>query len=582
MAFLEKFPAPIRSAIDASRKHFYAAAIFSALMNVLYLAPTIYMMQVYDRVVPTGGTTTLAWLTLFLGIALGTMALLENVRSRILAMASLKLNDELANRILSRLVSSDKTQGSGQSMREFDTLRQTITGPAVAAMFDAPWTPIYFIVAFLIHPLLGATILAGGLILIFLAVLNERTSRESGKEALKANALAYSAQEALTGQVELVGALGIRKAMVGRLEKVRAQGLRTSTNAQFTGMRFNSMIKFVRMFMQSLSLGIGALLAIKGMISAGTIIAASVLLSRALQPIEQLVGSWGQIIAARRSLDVLGEVLGGEDRAERGFHALPVPAGRIQAAGITYQNAKQDAYILRNVTIALEPGKATALIGHSGAGKSTLARIIANCIRPHVGEVRIDDANYGDWDPDDLACHIGYMPQQCDLLPGTLAENISRFGMLRGESADDVAENVIAAAKLAGVHEMILRFPNAYDAVVGDPAFGMSGGQRQRIALARALYGNPKLLVLDEPNSALDSEGEAALIWAIKAATVKGAATLVVSHQPQIVNACDNLVIMRNGAIEHHGPKDTILEQLRQENARNNVMAMKRESGANV
>ncbi len=582
MAILDRFPAPVRSAVEASRKHFYAAAIFSALMNVLYLAPTIYMMQVYDRVVPTGGTATLAWLTLFLGIALGTMAILENVRSRILAMASLKLNDELANRILSRLVASDKTQGTGQAMREFDTLRQTITGPAVTAMFDVPWTPIYFIVAFVIHPLLGATIMVGGLILAVLAVLNERTSRESGKEALKANSMAYSAQEALTGQVELVGALGIRKAMVGRLEKLRAQGLLKSTSAQFTGLRYNSMIKFVRMFMQSLALGVGALLAINGMISAGTIIAASVLLSRALQPIEQLVGSWTQIIAARRSLDVLGEVLGGEDRSERGYHTLPVPAGRVHAAGVTYQNAKQDAYILRNVSIALEPGKATALIGHSGAGKSTLARIIANCMRPHVGEVRIDDANYGDWDPDDLACHIGYMPQQSDLLPGNLAENISRFAVLRGEDPEAVGEKVIAAAKLAGVHEMILRFPNAYDAIIGDPAFGMSGGQRQRIALARALYGSPKLLVLDEPNSALDAEGEAALIWAIKAATAKGAATLVVSHQPQIVNACDNLAIMRNGAIEHHGPKDVILSKLRDENARNNVLAMKRESGANV
>jgi ATP-binding cassette subfamily C protein len=232
--------------------------------------------------------------------------------------------------------------------------------------------------------------------------------------------------------------------------------------------------------------------------------------------------------------------------------------------------------------VALEPGKATALIGHSGAGKSTLARILANCIRPHVGEVRIDDANYTDWNPDELACHIGYMPQQCDLLPGTLAENISRFAVLRGEDPEAVGELVIAAAKLAGVHEMILRFPNAYDAVVGDPAFGMSGGQRQRIALARALYDSPKLLVLDEPNSALDAEGEAALIWAIKAATTKGTAALVVSHQPQIVNACDNLAIMRNGAIEHHGPKDTILELLREENVRNNVLAMKRESGANV
>ncbi|MEQ1497635.1 MAG: type I secretion system permease/ATPase [Novosphingobium sp.] len=569
----------MRGAFAACRSHFYAAIGFSALISLLNLAPTIYMMQVYDRVVPTGGVTTLVWITVILGIALGTLAALDNVRARLMAAASLKLNEELSGRIMAKLVSAQRSASTGQAMREFDTLRQTLTGPAVTAMFDAPWTPIYFIVAFLIHPLLGLMIVIGSAILIALAVLNERNSRAHSKVGMQASAAAYQAQEALSSQAELIGVLGLRKAMVKRQQVARTKGLHAAADAQRGGLTYSGLIKFTRMLMQSLALGLGAVLAINGMISSGTIIAASVLLSRALQPVEQLVGTWSQIQSARQALETLGQLLGAAGTEDREYHRLPEPTGHLLLAGITMHNAKQDAFILRSVSLELKPGEVVGMVGHSGAGKSTLMRIAAGALTPHVGEVRIDGANFTDWEPDALANHIGYMPQASALLPGTIAENISRFAALRGENPDEVADRVIEAGKLTGVHEMILRFPGGYDAKVGEDGFGLSGGQLQRIALARALYGAPKVVVLDEPNAALDSEGERALLWAISNAKARGAAVLVAAHQGQIINSCDRLVVLRNGAIEHQGTSAEVIGALREEAARGNVLAMQRDAG---
>lgn len=583
MALIDRYPIAMRAAYSACRPQLVAAAGFSALINLLYLAPTIYMMQVYDRVVPTGGVVTLVWLTVVLGLALATLSALDNVRARLMGLTSLKLNDELSGKILAQLVSARKSETAGQAMREFDVLRQTVTGPATSALFDAPWTPIYFIVAFLIHPLLGLMILVGGLILVALAVLNERNSRERGREAMRANAAAYAALDTVRLQAELIGALGARKAMVERQQAARAKGLLATSQTLSEGLKYNSLIKFARMFMQSLALGLGAVLAINGLISAGTIIGASVLLSRALQPVEQLVGSWSQIVAARQALESLRALLEGANEAPREYHPLPEPSGHIRASGITLKVPGAEGFILDDVSLELKPGEVCGLIGPSGAGKSTLARIVAGAIAPDKGEVRIDGAHYGDWEPDALALHLGYMPQDSALLPGTIAENISRFAVQRGEPTDAVGAKVIEAAQLAGVHQMVLQFPGGYAARVGDTSSGLSGGQRQRIALARALYGNPKLLVLDEPNSALDGEGEKALLWAIGQAKARGAAVLLVAHQAHILNAAQKLVVMRGGRIERQGPTRQVIAALREEAERNNVLAMKREGGgANV
>ena len=578
MGLFDRIPPTMRGAFLACKSHFRAAVGFSALISLLYLAPTIYMMQVYDRVVPTGGITTLIWITLILALALCTLSALDNVRARLMSAASLKLNEELSGRIMAQLVSTQRSAGTGQAMREFDILRQTITGPAITALFDAPWTPIYFLVAFMIHPLLGLMIVVAGAILVILAVLNERNSRSHGMAGMRATAAAYQAQDLLAANAELIAGLGIRRAMVRRQQQARAEGLHQAAIAQQSSQTYSGLIKFTRMLMQSLALGAGAILAVNGMISSGTIIAASVLLSRALQPVEQMVGTWSQIQAARMALESLSKLLEDSDES-REFHPLPEPSGQLLFSGISVHNPQRDALILSNVNFELKPGTITGLVGHSGAGKSTLLRIAAGVLAPHAGEVRIDGAHYADWEPDSLAVHIGYVPQTIMLLPGTMAENISRFGLLRDEATEQVAERVVEAAKLAGVHEMILRFPGGYAAKFGENGFGLSGGQLQRIALARALYGSPKVLLFDEPNASLDAEGERALLWAINNAKSRGATILIAAHQGQVINMADRLIVMRNGAIERQGTKEKVIAALRNAAQQDNIRMMNREAG---
>jgi PrtD family type I secretion system ABC transporter len=576
-------PAPMAEAIAKCSGFFASASLFSALINLLYLAPTLYMMQVYDRVVPTGGVLTLLWLTVIIALAVGTLTTLDNIRSRLMMRAALRLDLELSGSILDRLVArtmrSNEPTNTAAAMREFDSLRQAMTGPATMAAFDVPWTPIYIIAAFAIHPVLGLLICGGGAVLITLAVINERTARERSKQSHQANAAAYAAQELLTTKAEVIRALGMRRAIVARQKAARSEGLSIVTTTQLSTTRYSALVKFVRMFLQSLSLGAGAFLAIKGQISVGTIIAASVLLSRALQPIEQLVGSWPVINQSRNALATLKTLFEQTEADDATRLLLPDPKGHIEANGLTLRNPQGTAFILHGVSFSLNPGEIVGLIGHSGAGKSTVTRILAGAIRPDAGEVRIDGATFDDWDPERIAKHIGYLPQDCALLPGTIVENISRFDPDVVDKSEDVAVRVVQAAQMAGIHDLILRMPDGYGTQLGGSAFALSGGQAQRIALARALYGNPKILILDEPSSALDAEGEQALVRAIEAAKLHGAAILMVAHRSFILNNADRLVVMANGGVEHQGPRQDVIETLRDAAPRQNVVNLKR-SGA--
>jgi ATP-binding cassette subfamily C protein len=538
------------------------------------------MMQVYDRVVPTGGILTLFWLTVIVALAVGTLTALDNIRSRLMMRAALRLDQILSGTILNRLVARETKAGTeplvGQPMRDFDTIRQVMTGPAAMAAFDVPWTPIYLIAAFLIHPALALLILCGGFVLITLAIINERAMREQGKKGHQANAAAYAAQDVMTSRSEIIRALGMRRAIVARQKSLRHDGLAATVLAQLSTTRYTVMVKFVRMFLQSLSLGMGAFLAIRGSISVGTIIAASVLLSRALQPIEQLVGSWPAILQSRTALASLKNLFDKTDGDDRKPPLLPDPIGRIEANSLSLRNPQGNAFIVRGISFVMEPGQITGLIGHSGAGKSTVARIMAGAIAPDVGEVRIDGATFADWDTERLAQHIGYLPQDCALLPGTILDNISRFSVDLGEDRDECARRVVRAAQIAGIHELILQMPDGYGTKIGGPAFALSGGQAQRIALARALYGDPKILILDEPSAALDAEGEQALIRAIDAAKLRGASVLMIAHRSFVLNNADRLVVMAGGAIEHQGPRQDVLETLRAVAANQNVVNMRR------
>jgi PrtD family type I secretion system ABC transporter len=570
-------PVPVSRALDACRPHLVAAAFFSALINILYLAPTIYMMQVYDRVVPTGGIITLVWITAVLALAIGTLTALEATRSRILMRVSLRLNRLLSGEILDRLMSRAKMKqgepSSAQALREFDTIRQTIGGPAAAAVFDAPWTPLYLLVAFLIHPILGLLIIGAGIILITLALVNEKHTSSRSAKAHQATSAAYAAHSATVSEAEAIRALGMRRAMVSRQITQRAEGLEASNQVQVLGLRYNTLVKFIRMFMQSLALGAGAWLAVTGQISVGAIIAASVLLSRALQPIEQLVGSWPTIMQARNALGTVRRLYAATDSVDATRTTLPTPKGhleleRIVVKGPPSQGGGGADLILRNVSFAIQPGEVLGVIGPSGSGKSTLARIAAGAITPDAGEVRVDGANIADWDPEGLAAHVGYLPQNMSLLPGTIAENISRFATVTATDRAEVDREVIEAAKLSGAHEMILGLPNGYDTVIKANGFELSAGQGQRVALARALYGSPRVFILDEPNSALDQDGEKALDNAVRTMVSRGAAVMIVAHRTAVLNNADKLVVMNQGAVAQYGPRQDVVEELRKSAAR--------------
>ena len=561
MKFLDApLPPPLAAALRACRPHLMAAAVFSALINLLLLAPTIYMMQVYDRVVPTEGRLTLLYLTLVVAFALGTQTALESVRSRLLALAGLRLDRLLAGGILQKLMSAMAPGSSAQGMREFDIVRQALSGPVAVAAFDIPWTPIYVLVAFLIHPALGVMTVAGGALLVTLAVLNERATRARAREAFVAQNQAYASQEAAAVNGEVVRALGMRGALRERQLADRRNGLDLAAKAQFTGGGYSAATKFTRMFLQSAALGLGAWLAVEKQISAGSIIAASVLMSRALQPIEQLVGSWAVVGQARGALNNLIKLF-----PERGLEIegtqLPAPTGALALEQVAVRTP-EGAVLLRGVSLRLTPGEILGVIGPSGAGKTTLARVAAGAIRPDMGAVRLDGASLADWDGDRLGRYIGYVPQDSALLAGSIKDNISRFAIWSGADPAIVDADVVAAAQAAGVHELILRLSKGYDTVLGAGGRGLSAGQAQRVALARALYREPPLLILDEPNSALDADGEMALNGAILAAKTRGAAILIVAHRTGILNIADRLLVLRDGQVEMLGPRGEVIAKM--------------------
>lgn len=554
---------PLANALRACRVHFVWAAVFSALVNLLYLTPTIYMMQVYDRVVPTGGITTLVLVTAVAMFALGSLAALDWLRGRLLLRAGLRLDRLLADKILGRVVDMREKSPNSQVLREFDNVRSALTGSGMLAAFDAPFTPLYLFFCFMLHPAIGVLTLVGGLLLIVLAVLNERDSRARLKNSMTASNAAYAAQEAVAAQSEVVRALGMRQASIARQIDQRRTATTRAADAQLTGGRYSGAIKFLRLALQSLSLGLAALLAVKGQISPGSIIAASVLLSRSVAPVELLVSAWPSLVQARASWKNLTDLFENTEGVDRPRTALPAPAGKLSAEGITVRFPDTDAPQLKNVSLVLAPGQTLGVVGASGSGKTTLARVLAGAMKPTSGVVRLDSADYELRDGDDLARFVGYLPQTPSLFAGSIKDNISRFAAATGAAPGEIDRKAVAAAQAAGAHEMILKLPKGYDTILGPYGGGVSAGQAQRIALARALYDDPVLLVLDEPNSNLDQDGETALMSAILAAAARGAAVVIVAHRAGVLARVDHLLMLRDGAVHAQGPRETVLEALR-------------------
>ena len=555
-----ELPAVLADALRDCRQHFIAAAVFSLLINILYLAPTLYMLQVYDRVVPTAGTTTLFFVTLALAFALLTLSSLDMVRNRLLIRASQRIDALIAPRILHQVMAAD-SGAAGQAMRDFDSIRGMIATPAIAAIFDVPWTPVFLLVAFMLHFWIGILAILASVTLITLAWLNQRATQRKMEIATTALASAHNSQQAAATHATTVKGLGMTGAMVERQLEHRRIALTNMISAQFAGGRLTASSRFFRLFIQSIALGVGALLAIDGKISSGAIIASSVLLSRALQPIESIIGAWSSLAAARAATERLSHALEKVDD-QRIYTSLPQPKGELKVEEVGVRG-REGRPILVGVSFTAEPGQILGIIGPSGSGKTTLGKILVGAMQPTIGTVRIDGAKLTDWDQDQLGKYFGYMPQESSLFEGTIKENIARFEEAAdSEEAKRIDQAVISAAKEAGIHELILQLPKGYDTPLGLMGFGLSAGQSQRVALARALYGEPRLLVLDEPNAFLDQSGEAALIQAIAKARARGATVIVIAHRRGVLSAVDRLLVLEDGRPKILGPANEVVARL--------------------
>jgi PrtD family type I secretion system ABC transporter len=555
-----QLPRVMSDALADCREHFVAAAVFSLLINLLYLAPTLYMLQVYDRVVPTGGKTTLLFITLALAMALLSLSALDMVRNRLLVRASQRIDALLAPRILRQMMATDSA-AAGQAMRDFDSVRSALSSPVIAALFDAPWTPVFLLVAFMLHFWIGILAVVAAIILVSLAWFNQRSTSSRMELATSSMAAAHNSQQAAAVHGTTIKGLGMTDAMVERQLDHRRLGLSNLIHAQLAGSRLTASSRFLRLFVQSAALGLGALLAIDGKISAGAIIAASVLLSRALQPIESIIGAWSSLASARSALHRLSRAFEsiGEQRI---YTTLPAPAGLLDAEEIGVRG-RDGRPVLMGLTFRAAPGQVLGIIGPSGSGKTTLGKILVGALQPTVGVVRLDGARLTDWDQDQLGRHLGYMPQEPSLFEGTIKENIARFSRPSSDAeARDIDDAAVKAAKEAGVHEMILQLPEGYDTRLGLMGAGLSAGQAQRVALARALYGEPRLLVLDEPNAFLDTGGEMALLAALGAARARGATVIIIAHRRGVLEAADRLLVLEEGRPKMIGPAKEVVARL--------------------
>ncbi|MCK1351446.1 type I secretion system permease/ATPase [Bradyrhizobium sp. CW7] len=542
--------------LQSCRGYFVTAAIFSLAINLLYLAGPLYMLQVYDRVISSASEITLLMLAIALLMAFLALAGLDAVRARVLTRASIRLDQTIAARVMTAIIHRSAGAGGARSqlLRDFDTFRQFVTGMGIHAIFDLPWAPIYIAVIFVLHPFLGAFALGCSILLILMALFNEWRVKLPLTEAGEAASRSYSFTEMSLRNTEVVRAMGMTEGLLRRWARDRTRMLERQVSASDRAATMQSIIRFLRLAMQSMILGLGAYLVIERLATVGAMFAASILLGRALQPVEQIVGSWRNLVSARGAFLRIRELLKADPQREVGL-TLPRPQGRVSVEGLSYVPPFGSKPILRAVSFAIEPGEVLGIIGPSGAGKSTLSRHLVGVLAPSAGAVRLDGADVSSWIKTSLGQHIGYLPQDIELFADTVAVNISRFQ--EGEDRE-----VILAARMADVHEMILRLPDGYDTQVGEGGAILSGGYRQRIGLARAIFANPSLLVLDEPSSNLDAEGDAALADCILQLKKRGTTVVIISHRPATIGVADKILVLREGVVEMFGPRAEILAHL--------------------
>ncbi len=535
---------------------------FSMFINLLMLTGPLYMLQVYDRVLSSQSVPTLIALTVLILALYSTLGLLEWVRSGILSASASRFEDILGDRAVSASMSvslSDAGRASDKPLRDLRTIRRFLSGPVLNTVFDAPWSPIFFIVLFMLHPFFGLWSLFGGVVLVALGLLNQRLTAHHMQQTEESERLAQTMSLEMVRSAEIIEALGMRPHLQARWKKAFDQSDSSLLQSSQKLAVFTSITKAFRLFLQSAILGLGAWLVIRGTggnVTAGELVAASILMGRAIAPVEQLVAQWRSIVATREAWAALTQSL------ER----TPPVADVMQLPPITGQVTVENAFagppgsrkpFLQGVSFKLEPGDVIGILGPSAAGKSTLARVIAGLWPAMSGAVRLDGAELSFFQRDQLGRQIGYLPQQSDLMSGTIRDNICRF------DPNAQADAIIEAAQAAACHDLILHLPDGYDTEVGQAGAYLSAGQRQRIALARALFGNPKLVVLDEPNSNLDAQGDEALQSAILGLRLRKATTIIVAHRPNAIIHCDKLLVLNAGKMVTFGPRDEVLATIK-------------------
>lgn len=547
----------IEIVLRSFKSTFVTVGVFSAIINLLMLAPSLYMLQVYDRVLGSRNEITLLMLTLLIVGAYLFMGGLELIRSFVLVRVGAQFDMTLNKRVYTAAFEQNLKQAgfnAGQSLADLTNLRQFLTGNALFAFFDAPWFPIYLIVIFMFEPVLGLFALAGTVLLIILAVVNERVTKEPLAEA---NSMSIQANTLATNNLrnaEVIESMGMLPNLMGRWFKLHGKFLGLQASASQKAGIVSGLTKFVQMSMQSLVLGLGALLVLDNKITPGMMIAASILLGRTLQPVQQVIAVWKSVSGARSAYERLEALLETNPAREAGM-ALPKPQGALTLDNVTAAPPGVKTPIVKGVSFAIAPGDVLGVLGPSGSGKSTLARLLVGVWPSMIGKVRLDGADIYQWNKAELGPHVGYLPQDVELFAGSISENIARFGEVD-------AEKVVQAARRAGVHDMILQFPQGYDTKLGDGGAGLSGGQKQRIGLARAMYDDPALIVLDEPNSNLDDVGEQALLAAVLDLRQRGKTIVMISHRPSAVQVTTKLLLMRDGAVHMFGPTNQVLAAL--------------------
>lgn len=553
----EKAPETVLSkALANCRQQLIAVALFSGVVNLLQLTVSLYMMQVFDRVLSTRSMDTLYYLTLIAMFALLVMAVLDGLRGQVMQRIAAWVEGKAAPEAFLRAIES-QLRGRPyrmEALRDLSMCRNWLGSPASLTMFDVPWVPIYLAVIFALHPILGWIALGGALILFLLTLANEWATGALVRQASTAGMASQRRAESIVRNAEVIDSMGMAPAVLQRWREGLASSMPPQERAADRAAMLLSMTRFFRLTIQVAVLGVGAWLTLEQQLTSGAAIAASIIMGRALAPVEQMIGGWKQLVQARQAYRRLTGFMALPRIRPPGM-ALPEPTGRIAAERVTFGFPGQPVAIIKGISFNLAAGESLAIIGPSAAGKTTLIRLLIGTLQASAGTVRLDGADVFTWQREDFGKYVGYLPQDVELFDGTVMLNIGRM-------RDAEPEMVFEAAKLAGCHEMILRLPQGYDTEIGDGGQHLSGGQRQLIGLARSMFGNPHFVVLDEPNSNLDGDAEQALIRGLEALKARATTVILVSHRPTLVQGVDKVLLLRDGAAEAFGPRAEVLKRL--------------------